>query len=78
MDRSVIFSRLNFNPVYREALAALADGFESRKGLMVVTGEPGTGKTTLLRRLVRGLEPKFKTAYIFNTLVSFTDLLHLI
>jgi type II secretory pathway predicted ATPase ExeA len=67
-----------FNTVYREALAALADGFASRKGLIVVTGEPGTGKTTLLRQLVRGLEPKFKTAYIFNTRVSFTNLLHLI
>ena len=67
-----------FNPIYREALATLADGFESRKGLMVITGEPGTGKTTLLRQLVRGLDPKFKTAYIFNTLVSFTELLHLI
>jgi general secretion pathway protein A len=33
-----------FNPIYREALATLADGFESRKGLMVITGEPGTGK----------------------------------
>ena len=67
-----------FNPVYREALATLADGFASRNGLMVVTGEPGTGKTTLLRQLVRGLDPKIKTAYVFNTLVSFTDLLHLI
>jgi len=67
-----------FNPVYREALATLADGFESRKGLIVITGEPGTGKTTLLRQLVRGLDPKFKTAYLFNTLVSFTNLLHLI
>ena len=59
-------------------MAALTDGFASRKGLIVVTGEPGTGKTILLRQLVRGLEPKFKTAYIFNTRVSFTNLLHLI
>lgn len=67
-----------FNAVYREALATLAYGFEARKGFIVVTGETGTGKTTLLRQLMRGLEPRFKTAYIFNTLVSFTDLLHLI
>lgn len=67
-----------FNAVYREALATLAYGLEARKGFIVVSGETGTGKTTLLRKLMRGLDPKFKTAYIFNTLVSFTDLLRLI
>jgi general secretion pathway protein A len=66
------------NETYREALAALAYGLEARRGLIVVTGEPGIGKTTLLRKLMFALEPKFKTAYIFNTLVSFDGLLRLI
>jgi type II secretory pathway predicted ATPase ExeA len=66
------------NESYREALATLTYGLEARRGFIVVTGEPGTGKTTLLRKLMFGLEPKFKTAYIFNTLVSFEGLLRLI
>jgi type II secretory pathway predicted ATPase ExeA len=67
-----------FNAAYREAFKSLADGLEARKGVIVVTGESGTGKTTLLRKLMSGLEPKFRTAYLFNPLVSFTDLLRLI
>ncbi len=66
------------NAVYREALATLGYGLEARKGFVVLTGETGTGKTTLLRKLMRGFKPNFRTAYIFNTFVSFTDLLHLI
>lgn len=66
----------HFNPVSREVLAMLAEGLESRTGLMVVTGEPGTGKSTLARQLLRSLDAKFETTYIFNTLVSFSDLLH--
>ena len=66
------------NAVYREALATLDYGLEARKGFVVLTGETGTGKTTLLRKLMRGFKPNFKTAYIFNTFVNFTDLLHLI
>jgi general secretion pathway protein A len=37
---------------HREALANLEYGIGARKGLIVVTGEAGTGKTTLLRRVL--------------------------
>ena len=37
------------NPVYREAYASLLTGVQERKGFVVMTGEVGTGKTTLLR-----------------------------
>ena len=67
-----------FNSIYREALATLSYGMEARRGFIVVTGETGTGKTTLLRKVMRAMEPKYKSAYIFNTLVSFVDLLRLI
>ena len=40
------------NPVYLEAYATLAYGIEAKKGFIVITGEVGTGKTTLLRTLV--------------------------
>lgn len=42
---------LLLTPSHREALAVLQYGLASRKGLIVLTGEAGTGKTTLLRAL---------------------------
>ena len=66
------------NAVYREALATLCYGIEARKGFIVVAGEVGTGKTTLLRKAMRSFESNIKVAYLCNTLVSFTELLRLI
>ncbi len=66
------------NAVYREALATLCYGIDARKGFIVVAGEAGTGKTTLLRKAMRSFESNIKVAYICNTLVSFTELLRLI
>jgi general secretion pathway protein A len=65
------------NTHYREAFANLRYGIETRKGFIVITGEAGTGKTTLLRRLMRGVESTVHTAFIFNTHLSFTELLRL-
>jgi general secretion pathway protein A len=62
-----------------EALLQLVFGIESRKGLMVLTGEPGTGKSTILRYLLEWLEQyKYSTAYVYHTLLSSMDLLQLI
>src|SRR5438067_11168491 len=66
------------NPVYREAFASLRYGIENRKGFIVVTGEAGTGKTTLLRRLMRTVEATVHTAFVFNTHLDFIELLRLI
>src|SRR5688572_31642777 len=41
------------NALYQEAFATLRYGIEARKGFIVITGEAGTGKTTLLRRLMQ-------------------------
>ena len=49
-----------------------------RKGFIVITGEPGTGKTTLLRKALHEFPSNIKAAYIPNTLVSFSELLRLI
>lgn len=52
----------------REALAALAYGIRNRKGFLLLTGEVGTGKTTLINRLLEWLsEEKVSTAFIFNS-----------
>ena len=63
------------NPCYEEAFATLRYGIAGRKGLIIVTGEAGTGKTTLLKRLMHGLEANVHTACIFDPHLSFAQLL---
>lgn len=54
-------------PHTREALASLEYGIAARKGFIVLTGEVGTGKTTLLRRALASLSGKrVFTSFIFN------------
>jgi general secretion pathway protein A len=63
------------NPFYREAFATLRYGIEARKGFIVVTGEVGTGKTTLLRAVMHNVDSTVHTAFIFNPRLSFSQLL---
>jgi type II secretory pathway predicted ATPase ExeA len=52
----------------QEALAALTYGIQNRKGFILLTGEVGTGKTTLINRLLDWLRgQRVATAYIFNS-----------
>jgi general secretion pathway protein A len=62
------------NPVYREAFATLRYGIEARKGFIIVTGEVGTGKTTLLKAVMRSFESTVHTAFIFNPKLNFNEL----
>jgi general secretion pathway protein A len=55
-----------FTPSHTEAMANLHYGIESGKGLIVVTGEVGTGKTTILRWMMNRLDRTVLVAYIFN------------
>jgi general secretion pathway protein A len=58
---------LYLTPQTREALDVLTYGIHARKGLMLLTGEVGTGKTTLLNRLLDSLhQQRMPTAFIFN------------
>src|SRR5882672_720325 len=71
-------SRLFYtNPVYETAYARLLDGVRGRKGFMVLTGEVGTGKTTLLRRLMDHLEedPTVSVAFSYYSILSFEEFL---
>jgi general secretion pathway protein A len=63
------------NPVYLEAYATLRYGIEAKKGFIVITGEVGTGKTTLLRKLLHNLEDTVHSVFVFNTYPSFLELL---
>ncbi len=64
---------------HREGLAALTYGITRRKGFLLLTGEVGTGKTTLLRAALGQLPPDTDTALVLNTIgVSPLDLLKLI
>src|ERR1700746_3878436 len=65
------------NAVYQEAYANLRYGIEAKKGFIVITGEVGTGKTTLLRKLLRNLEDTVHSVFIFNTDLSCPELLQL-
>ena len=65
------------NALYQEALATLRYGIEGKKGFVAITGEAGTGKTTLLRKLMRSLEATIHSVFIFNTHFSFVELLRI-
>jgi general secretion pathway protein A len=67
------------NPMYQEAYANLRYGIEAKKGFIVITGEVGTGKTTLLRKLMtHNQEGTIHTVFVFNTYLDFTELLQVI
>ncbi len=65
---------------HNEALAALYYGVRSHKGLVVLTGEVGTGKTLVLRCLLRLLKESrdIAYAYLFNSKLSETEFLHFV
>ena len=66
-------------PVMREALAGLAYGVQRRKGIILLTGEVGTGKTTLLNQLMDWLrQNQAATAFVFNTRLNVEDLFNYI
>ena len=64
---------------HQEGLATLVYGITRRKGFLLLTGEVGTGKTTLLRAALGQIPPQTDTALILNTVgLTPIDLLKLI
>ncbi|HEY8560965.1 MAG TPA: AAA family ATPase [Pyrinomonadaceae bacterium] len=59
-----------FTPSYNDVLASLYYGLENAKGLILLTGEAGTGKTTALRWILRRLDSSVLVAYVFNPHLS--------
>jgi general secretion pathway protein A len=63
---------------HKEALSHLLYGVTQRKGIIVITGEIGTGKTTLCRFFLSQLAKNVKTAFILNPYFSENQLLEAI
>ena len=62
-----------FTPSYNELLASLYYGIEMAKGLIVLMGEVGTGKTTAIRWIIRRLDASVLAGYIFNPHLSIEE-----
>lgn len=63
---------------HREAFSHLIYGIKEKKGFIEITGEIGTGKTTLCRALLNRLDRETKTALILNSNLSPTQMLKVI
>ena len=57
---------LYLSETHQEALAHLVYAVQERKGFAVITGDAGTGKTTLVRTLLGRLDGNTRAAFIFN------------
>jgi type II secretory pathway predicted ATPase ExeA len=66
-------------PHVQEALACLQYGISSRKGFVVMTGEVGTGKTTLLKSVLNSFpDRRVSTAFVFNPRLDVLDFLEFV
>lgn len=66
---------LYMSPRHKEALAHLTFGLRESGGFVMLTGEVGTGKTTVSRKLVRTLPDNTQVAMILNPTLSAIELL---
>ncbi|MCX5681343.1 MAG: AAA family ATPase [Candidatus Omnitrophica bacterium] len=60
---------------HKEAISSLMFGIQERKGIILITGEVGTGKTTLCKALFGKLPPEVKISLILNPYFSEVQLL---
>lgn len=61
---------------HREALAHLIYAVQAGKSFTVITGEVGTGKTTLVQTLLKKVDGAVRMAHIFNPKLNPVDFLH--
>ncbi len=59
---------------HREALAVLTYGVVERKGLVLLTGDVGAGKTTIVRALLENLQSSTATFYLSNPILTASEL----
>ena len=60
---------------HRQAVAHLKYGLDREGGFVLLTGEVGTGKTTLTRTLIKRLPPHVRVAYVLNSTFDAADVL---
>src|SRR5919109_3177174 len=63
---------------HKEALASMVYGVHERKGFILILGEVGTGKTTLVRHILGQSSTHIKTAFVFTPVTSFEELLQIV
>ena len=66
------------SPAHAPAFEELLTGIRRREGLIVLTGEIGTGKTTLIRSVLQQLDRRTFTAFVPDPFVSREDLLKML
>jgi general secretion pathway protein A len=71
-------SFLHLGEAHREAFATLVYAVRARKGFVLLTGEVGTGKTTLLHALLARMDASTMTAFIFNPRLEPLDFFRLL
>jgi general secretion pathway protein A len=64
--------------VHREALGYLRYGIEGHAGFVVITGEIGCGKTTLLQTMLRSLDRQTSVSRLVNTMLDARELVEAI
>lgn len=69
---------LYFSPKHHTALTYLEYGIREGSGFILLTGEIGTGKTTLIRYVLNRIKADMEVAVIFNTNVTSDQLLELV
>ncbi len=69
---------LYFGDAYQDALAYLIYGIRMRKGFVVLTGEIGIGKTTVINALLERLDDTHRIAHLVHSNLSLKDMLRFI
>jgi general secretion pathway protein A len=69
---------LYFGEAYQDALAYLVYGIRMRKGFVVLTGEIGIGKTTIINALLERLDDSHRIAHLVHSNMSLKDMLRFI
>ncbi|PXF59950.1 MAG: AAA family ATPase [Deltaproteobacteria bacterium] len=69
---------LYLSEIHREGLANLTYGVAQRKGFIIITGEVGTGKTTLIHALLANVPQKVRVAFISNPTLTREEFFYLL
>jgi|GEM_PF-1594608 len=70
-DPQMFYATPAYQIIYNNLVYSLCDG----KSLTIMTGDVGTGKTTILRRIMKDLSSSFRFAYFTYTTLPFDELL---